>query len=111
MEVLSLDISGSITWNRRWSWHGKHWTCDRLKEKGNKGKVVLKLSKRKDADEIKLNKEKLKKSNLKNIGFSSGTKAFTNESLYGYYKVYFGRNAKNYIWKKRLHRSALQMEQ
>ena len=34
-------------------------SCHRLKGKRNKGKFFLKLSKRKDADKIKLNKKKL----------------------------------------------------
>ena len=31
--------------------------CHRLKQKGNKGKVILKLSKRKDANKTRLNKK------------------------------------------------------
>ena len=80
-----------------------------MKGKGNKGKFILRLSKRKDANNIKLNKIKLKDIDYKKIGLSSGTKVFINESLCGYYRVYFGRNIKNYFWKKRLHLSGLQM--
>ena len=59
----------------------------RLKEKESKGRVILKLSKRKDAEEIKLNKKKLKNIDHKKIGLSSGTKVFINKSLCGYYKL------------------------
>ena len=62
-------------------------SCHRLKGKGNKGRVILKLSKRKDAEKIKLNKKKLKNIDHKKIGLSSGTNLFINESLCGYYKM------------------------
>ena len=62
---------------------------------------------RKDANKIKLNKIKLKNIDHEKVGLSSGTKVFMNESLCGYCKVYFGRNMKNYFWKKRLHPSGL----
>ena len=58
-------------------------SCHRLKGKGSKGKVILKLSKRKDAEKIKLNKKELKNIDHKKIGFSSGTKVFINEDLCG----------------------------
>ena len=59
----------------------------RLKGKGSKGSVILKVSKRKDAEKIKLNKKKLKNIDHKKIGLSSGTKVFINESFCGYYKL------------------------
>lgn len=43
------------------SYHG-------LKEKGNKGKVTLKLFKRKDEDKIQQKKKKLKISTIKGVG-------------------------------------------
>ena len=46
-------------------------SCHRLKGKGSKGKVILKLSKRKDAQKIKLNKKKLKNIDHKKVGLSS----------------------------------------
>ena len=42
--------------------------CHRLKGKVSKGRVILKLSKRKDAEKIKLNKKKLKNIDHKKIG-------------------------------------------
>ena len=51
-------------------------SCHRLKGKGSKGRVILKLSKRKDAEKIKLNKKKLKNIDHKKIELSSGTKVF-----------------------------------
>ena len=50
--------------------------CHRLKGKGSKGKVILILSKRKDAEKIKSNKKKLKNIDHKKIGLSSGAKVF-----------------------------------
>ena len=75
-------------------------SCHRLKGNGSKGRVILKLSKRKDAEKTKLNKKKLKNIDHRKIGLSSGTKVFINESLCGYYKL---------LWSKL--RSGLQMEQ
>ena len=46
----------------------------RLKGKGKEGRVILKLSKRKDAEKIKLNKKKLKNIDHRKIGLSSGMK-------------------------------------
>ena len=66
-------------------------SCHHLKGKGSKGRVVLKLSKRKDAQKIKLNKKKLKNIDHKKIGLSSGTKVFINESLCGYYKLLWSK--------------------
>ena len=75
-------------------------SCHRLKGKGSKGRVILKLSKTKDAEKTKLNKKKLKNIDHRKIGLSSGTKVSINESLCGYYKQL----------RSRL-RSGLQMEQ
>ena len=52
--------------------------CHHLKGKGNKGRVILKLSKRKDMEKIKLNKKELKNIDHKKIGLSSGMKVFIN---------------------------------
>ena len=49
-------------------------SCYCLKGKGNKGKVILKLSKREDADKIKSNTKIIKNIDHKKIGLSSGTK-------------------------------------
>ena len=49
-------------------------SCYCLKGKGNKGKVILKLSKREDADKIKSNKKIIKNIDHKKIGLSSDTK-------------------------------------
>ena len=62
-------------------------SCHRLEGKGSKGRVILKLSKRKDVEKIKLNKKKLKNIGHRKIGLSSGTTVFINESLSGYYKL------------------------
>ena len=61
-------------------------SCYRLK-----GKVIPKLSKRKDTDKIKSNKKKIKTIDHKRIGLSSGTKVFINESLCGYYKLLWSK--------------------
>ena len=42
--------------------------CHHLKGKGSKGRVILKLSKRKDAEKIKLNKKILKNIDHKKLG-------------------------------------------
>ena len=70
-------------------------SCPRLKRKGTKRKVILKISKRKDAGKI-ISKKKKKRIGLssdchKKIGLLSGTKVFTNVSLCGYYEL---------IWSK-----------
>ena len=85
-------------------------SCHRLKGKGTKGRVILKLSKRKDAEKIKLNKKRLKNIENKKIGFSSGMKVFMNEACVAITR-YFGQNVKIYFWKKRLLLSGLQIEQ
>ena len=84
--------------------------CHLLKGKGSKGRFILKLSKRKDAEKIKLNKKKLKNIDHKKIGLSSGTKVLINESLCGYYKLLWSKCEKLFL-EKRLLRSGLQMEQ
>ena len=75
-------------------------SCHRLKGKGSKGRVILKLSKRKDAEKIKLNKKKLKNIDHKKIGLSSGMKVFINESLCGYYKLLWSKCKKLFLEKK-----------
>ena len=85
-------------------------SCHHLKGKGSKGRVILKLSKRKDAEKIKLKKKKLKNIDHKKIGLSSGTKVFINESLFYYYKLLWSKCKKLFL-EKRLLRSGLQMEQ
>ena len=75
-------------------------SCHRLKGKGSKGRVILKLSKRKDAEKIKLNKKKLKNIDHRKIGLSSGTKVFINESLCGYYKLLWSKCKKLFLEKK-----------
>ena len=72
----------------------------RLKGKGSKGRVILKLFKRKDAEKIKLNKKKLKKIDHRKTGLSSGTKVFINESLCGYYKLLWSKCKKLFLEKK-----------
>ena len=74
---------------------------ERKKErKGNKGKVIRKLSKREDADKIILNKKKLKNIDHIKIGLSSGTKVFINKSLSGYYKLFWLVCKKIFLEKK-----------
>ena len=75
-------------------------SCHRLKGKGSKGRVILKLSQRKDAEKIKSNKKKLKNIDHRKIWFSSGTKVFINESLYGYYKLLWSKCKKIFLEKK-----------
>ena len=57
-------------------------SCHRLKGKGSKGRVILKRSKRKDTEKIKLNKKKLKNIDHKNTGLSSGMKVFINQYIH-----------------------------
>ena len=75
-------------------------SCHHLEGKGSKGKVILKLSKRKDAEKIKLNKKKLKNIDHKKNGLSSGMKVFTNESLCCYYKLLWSKCKKLFLEKK-----------
>ena len=75
-------------------------SCRRLKGKGSKGRVILKLFKKKDAVKIKLNKKKLKNIDHRKIGFSSGTKVFINESLCAYYKLLWSKCKKIFFEKK-----------
>ena len=75
-------------------------SCHRLKGKGSKGSVILKLSKRKDAEKIKLNKKKLKNIDHKKIGLPSGTNVFINESLCGYYKLLWSKYKKIFLGEK-----------
>ena len=75
-------------------------SCHRLKGKGSKGRVILKLSKRKGAEKIKLNKKKLKNIDHGKIGLSSRTKVFINENLCGYYKLLWSKCKKLFLEKK-----------
>ena len=62
--------------------------------------MILKLSKRRDAEKVKLNKEKLKNIDHKKIGLSSETKVFINESLCGYCKQLWLKCKELYLGKK-----------
>ena len=75
-------------------------SCDRLKGRGSKGRVIPKLFNRKDAEKIKLNKKTLKNIDHRKIGLSSGTKVFINESLRGYYKLLWSKCKKIFLEKK-----------
>ena len=74
-------------------------SCHRLKGKRNKGKVFLKLSKRKDADKIKLNKKKRKNFDHKKIGLSSGTRVFIGGGMCGYSKLIWSKCKKLFFEK------------
>ena len=58
--------------------------CHWLKTRNSSKKVIIKLSKRKDADKIRQVKKKLKSLNLESMGISSPI--FINDSLCAYYK-------------------------
>ena len=75
-------------------------SCHRLKGKVSKGKAILKPSKRKDAEKMKLKKNKLKNMDHKKIGLSSETKVFINENLFGYYKLLWSKYKKLFLEKK-----------
>ena len=75
-------------------------SCHRLKGRGSKGRVILKLFNRKDAEKIKLNKKTLKNIDHRKIGLSSGTKVFINESPCGYYKLFWSKCKKLFLEKK-----------
>ena len=62
-----------------------------MNQKTNPKKVIIKLSKRKDAARVTNNKKKLKSMKPQNIGLPSGCKIYINESLCKYYK---------YLWWK-----------
>ena len=72
----------------------------RLKGKEIKERAILKLSRRKDPEKIKLNKKKLKNIDHRKIGLSSGTKVFINESLCGYYKLLWSKCKALFLEKK-----------
>ena len=57
-----------------------------MNQKANLKKVIIKLSKRKDATRVMNNKKKLKSMKPQNIGLPSGCKIYINESLCKYYK-------------------------
>ena len=65
--------------------------CHWLKSNGPK-KVIIKFARRKDANIIRKNKNKLKGMNLCSIGINNPV--FINDSLCSYYKIY-GEYAKN----------------
>ena len=54
--------------------------CHRV---GNKGRIIIKMSRRKDAQRILANKRKLKSLDSSKIGLVSGIKIYINESLCG----------------------------
>ena len=70
------------------------------KKRESKGRVILKLSKRKDAEKIKLNKKKMKHIDHKKIALSSGTKVFIIERLCGYCKLLWSKCKKLFLEKK-----------
>ena len=57
-----------------------------MNQKANPKKVIIKLSKRKDAARVMNDKKKLKSMKPQNIGLPSGCKIYINESLCKYYK-------------------------
>ena len=65
--------------------------CHRLNKPANNKKVIIKFSKRKDAQRVKKNKVKLKNKDLSSINLPSSAKIYINESLCGYYR---------YLWSK-----------
>jgi len=70
--------------------------CHRIKG----GKTILKLSRRKDCMKILDNKKKLKDLNCEDVGFTSDTKLYINNSLCSYYKLLWSRSKKLYTNKK-----------
>ena len=62
--------------------------------------MILKLSERRDAEKVKLNKKNLKNIDHKKIGSSSGTKVFINETLCGYCKLLWSKCKVLYLGKK-----------
>ena len=85
-------------------------SCHRLKGKRSKGKIMLKLSKRKDAEKIKLNKKKLKNINHKKLGCHLERRYLQMKACV-VITSYSGRNVKKLFLEKRFLRSGLQMEQ
>ena len=73
--------------------------CHHLNGKGSKGRVILKLSKRKNAEKIKLNKKKLKNIVHRKIGLSSGTKVLINEILCGNCKLLWSKCKRLFLEK------------
>ena len=104
---IALGSTRSTTWCKG-ALHGIDVEVDteniesyhRLKGKESNGRVILKLSMRKDAAKIKLNKKKLKNIDHKELGLSSGTKVFINESLCGYYKLLWSKCKKLFLEKR-----------
>ena len=69
------------------------------KKAHHKGEVILKISKRKYANKIRLNKKKLKNIDHKKIRLSSGTKAFISKTLCSYYKLLWLKCKKLFLEK------------
>ena len=98
--ALEDKIQGGTKWNDAEVDAENIESCHRLKGKGSKGRVILKLSKRKDAEKIKSNKKKMENIDHRKIGLSAGTKVFINESLCGYYKLLWSKCKKKFLEKK-----------
>ena len=71
--------------------------CHWLKTRNSSKKVIIKLSKRKDADKIRQVKKKLKSLNLESMGISSPI--FINDSLCAYYKKLWAKCKKLWLNK------------
>ena len=70
--------------------------CHRLK----RGITIIKLSKRKDREEVYKSKNKLKDFDVESLGFEAGTSIYINESLTSYYKMLWSKAKKLYKDKK-----------
>ena len=75
-------------------------SCYCQKGKKYKGKLILRLSTRKDADKIKLNKNNLKNIDHKKTRLATGTKVFINEIQQGYYMLLWSKCKKIFLEKK-----------
>ena len=71
--------------------------CHWLKTRNSSKKVIIKLSKRKNADKIRQVKNKLKSLNLESMGISSPI--FINDSLCAYYKKLWAKCKKLWLNK------------
>ena len=74
--------------------------CHWLKSKGNDKKVIIKFSRRKDADNVRKAKKKLKSANLSSLGINNPV--YINDSLCNYYKLLWSKCKKLSI-NKSLH--------
>lgn len=63
--------------------------CHWIKTKGNSKKVIVKFSRRKDADNVRKAKKKLKTTNLSSVGINNPV--FINDSLCKYYKTLWSK--------------------